>query len=160
MYIFWSWDVYSLCISCGYTLYSYMTWICNVFDCQPWFYFIPSMGMLASVRQIVIFLDGTSWTPIPGLTCVVHWWIFVMYFGHQMILWPHTLGGICYNPKLHLTCIPGIRPSYLLFLSSHHWKLFLKNTIFEYVHAQHHYCLHLYACCTNTAHVRMLVAPL
>jgi hypothetical protein len=26
----------------------------------------------------------------------------------------------CYNPKLHHTCIPGIRPSHLLFLPSHH----------------------------------------
>jgi hypothetical protein len=26
----------------------------------------------------------------------------------------------CYNPKLHHTCIPGIRPSYLLFFPSHH----------------------------------------
>jgi hypothetical protein len=26
----------------------------------------------------------------------------------------------CYNPKLHQTCIPGIRPSYLLSFPSHH----------------------------------------
>jgi hypothetical protein len=27
---------------------------------------------------------------------------------------------IFYNPKLHLTCIPGVRPSYLLSLPSLH----------------------------------------
>jgi IS30 family transposase len=28
--------------------------------------------------------------------------------------------SLCYNPKLHQTCIPCIRPSYLLSLPSHH----------------------------------------
>jgi len=36
----------------------------------------------------------------------------VMYFGHQMLFWPHTLGGICYNPKMHHTGLPGIRPTH------------------------------------------------
>jgi hypothetical protein len=32
------------------------------------FYFIPSMGMPASVRHLIFFADGTSRFLIPGLT--------------------------------------------------------------------------------------------
>jgi hypothetical protein len=68
--------------------------------------------------------------------------------------------GLCYNPKLHHTCRPGIRPSYLLFFPSQYRTTLLKNTIFEDVRALHHYCPRMYASCTTTAHVRMLAAPL
>jgi hypothetical protein len=37
------------------TLYSYLTWIYNVFDWYPWFYFIPNMGMAASVRYLLFW---------------------------------------------------------------------------------------------------------
>ena len=96
----------------------------------------------------------------PRLTRFICWWIFVMHISHQIHFWPHTLRGICYNPKFHHTCTPGIKPSYLLFFPSHHWATLLKNTIFEYVCALHHYCLHMYVICTTNAHVRMLVTPL
>jgi hypothetical protein len=66
----------------------------------------------------------------------------------------------CYNPNFHHTCRPGIRPSYLLFFPSQYRTTLLKNTIFEDVCTLQHKCLHMYAICTSTAHVHLLVAPL
>jgi hypothetical protein len=59
----------------------------------------------------------------------------------------------CYNPKLHQTCIPRIRPSYLLSFPIHHRTNLLKNHFFEGVHALHNYCSRTHACFTTTTHV-------
>ena len=93
--------------------------------------FHPEHGYTPLSETNCYFADGTSWTVVPGLIHFVHWWIFVMYFGHQMLFWPHTLGGIYYNPKLHQTCIPGIMPSYLLSFPSHHWTTLLKPIVLK-----------------------------
>jgi len=63
-----------------------------------------------------------------------------------MFFWPHTLRGICYNPKLHQTCIPGIKPSNLLSFPSHHWTISSKNHSFEGVRTLHHYCPRTHTC--------------
>jgi hypothetical protein len=53
----------------------------------------------------------------------------VMYFGHHMLFCHHTLGGICYNPKLHHTCLPGIRPTHILSLPKNLLKNLFENPL-------------------------------
>ena len=75
----WFWDVDPLCISRGYTLYSYMTWICNVFDWHPWF--ISSWAWVCPpCRDNCYFAYGTSRTLVPGSLDFVHWWRYCNVF--------------------------------------------------------------------------------
>ena len=106
------------------------------------------------------FPDGTSRTMVPRLTRFVRWWRLVMYFIHQMLLWPHTLGGIYYSLKFLYTCIPDIWLSYLHFFPSHHWVALLKNSFFEDVCTLHQNFLHTYDFCTTTTHICILATPL
>ena len=99
------------------------------------------------------FADGTSRFLVPGLTCSKHRWRLLMYFGHQILFWPHTLGGICYNPKLQQTCLPGIRPSQILSLPKHCWTTLLKNPFYKDPCALLHYCTHVHASWPKKAHV-------
>jgi hypothetical protein len=71
-------------------------------------------------ETIVIFVDDTSRTLVLGSLVSYIGEYFVIYFGHHMLFRPHTLGGICYNPKFLYTCIPGLWPSYLHFFPSHY----------------------------------------
>jgi len=84
----------------------------------------------------------------------------VMYFSHQFLFWPHTLGGICYIPKIPYSCIHGLGPLTCIFFQRTVENNFLKNHFLEDVHALHHYILRTYAFCTTIASVHMLVAPL
>ena len=93
--------------------------------------FHPEHGYARLWETIIIFCRWHLPNSGPRLTRFIRWWRFVMYFSHHMLLWPHTLGGICYNPKLHHKCIPSIMPSYLLFFPSQYKMTLLKNTIFE-----------------------------
>ena len=63
----------------------------------------------------------------------------VMYFGHQMLFWPHTLGGICYNPKMHHTGLPGIRPTHCPSLPKPCWTTLLKTPFLKSIRWQAHY---------------------
>ena len=88
------------------------------------------MGMPTSVRQLLFcrwnLLIPDSWAHSFNISVQIGKRL-VMYFGHQMLFWPHTLGGICYNPKLHHTCLPGIRPTHYPSLPKPCWKTLLKT---------------------------------
>jgi hypothetical protein len=77
----------------------------------------------------------------------------VMYFGHRMLFWPHTLGGICYNPNFHQTCLSGIRPSQIPSLPKHFWTNLLKNLIYKGPCALLHYCTRVHTSWPKTARV-------
>jgi hypothetical protein len=143
-YIFdWYWDVDPLCIACGYTLYSYMTWICSVFDWKPWFNSSQAWLCLPQ-RDNYYFADGTS----RAHSILYIGEDVVMCFSHQLLLWPHTLGGIFYSPKIPYSCIHGIGPLTCIIFQIIVEKIYLKNHFWEHVHTLHHYILHTYACCT------------
>jgi len=80
LYIFdWFWDVDPLCIAHGYTLYSYMTWICILFDWEPWF--SSSRAWVCPLRRDnCFFTDGTSQTLVSGSLDFIHWWRYCNLF--------------------------------------------------------------------------------
>ena len=81
----WFRDVDPLCIAHGYTSYSYMTWICSVFDWNPWF--ISSWAWVCPPwRDNYYFCKWHLPNSSPRLTQFIRWLIFVMYFGHHMLL--------------------------------------------------------------------------
>jgi len=90
----WFWDVDPLCISRGYTLYSYMTWICSVFDWKPWF--IPSQAWLCPPqRDNFYFCRWHLLNSGPGLSRFVHWWRFCNVFRpSDAILTSHIRGHL------------------------------------------------------------------
>ena len=134
-------------------------------------YFIGSHDLFhlehgyARLREtIVIFADGTSWTLVPGSLVSYIGEDFVMYFIHQMLFWPHTLGGICYKPKFHHRCLPDIRPTHIPSLPK-----YLLNNSLEILLCQGpctltHYCTRVHtgrpttACVYLTKHKKRKVA--
>jgi hypothetical protein len=70
----------------------------------------------------------------------------VMYFGHQFLFLPHTLGDICYNPKIPYLCIHGIGLPTCIIFQFIVEELYLKNHFLEHVRALLHYCPRKYVC--------------
>ena len=49
---------------------------------------------------LLYYTDG--WMVLPPGSSSLHFWDgFIIYFGHHVTLWPHTLGGICYSWFYH-----------------------------------------------------------
>jgi len=99
----------------------YTSWICSVFDLAAMLLVHLSMGMPASGREwfwsLVLSCRFLSWPSLgasySGPADYDHSW-FIMYFGHLFILWPHTLGGICYSMKLLINAAkPPTCPSHI-----------------------------------------------
>ena len=112
--------------------------------------------MPASVRHLLFcrwhLLIPDSWAPSFSISVQIGKRL-VMYFGHQMLFWPHTLGGICYNPKLHHTCLPGIRPTHIPSLPKHLLNNSLEILLCQGPHALTYYCTHVHAGRPTTARV-------
>ena len=159
MYIF-GFEMYIRCVFLEATLCIVIWYGSTVYLIGNHDWFHLEYGYACLSETIVIFADGTIQTLVPSSLTSYIGEDFVMYFGHQILSWPHTLGGIFYNPNFLHMWIPGIWPFSLQIFPSHHWKYLTKKPVFGYVRALHHYYQCTYACCTTTSHVHMLDAPL
>ena len=74
-----------------------------------------------------------GWLVLPPGSSSLHFWDgLVMYFGHRITLWPHTLGGICYSWFYHTWWITDLWPSLSLYRLFGPHGLFLYLWCFQY----------------------------